>query len=799
MSARREREGEAVRPRRTQDMVKHLKVSAGAAEVKVRKVWRRPAGLVAELAPLGELARNLYWTWNAECGAALAQADPTEWAKSAHQIIRILNNVGAARQAELTRDVRFMARLRRCTYALRHYLESRTWFQENYGAAGAGTVAYFSMEYGLHESLPIYAGGLGVLAGDHVKSASDLGVPLVGVGILWKQGYVRQRLDGAGRQVDEFRTLAPEDTPLREIADGAGRPLRMALPVGAEVVSVRGWRLEVGRVPLVLLDTDVPENKPKARQMTRRLYSGDRDTRIRQEILLGVGGWRFLRVMGLPIAACHLNEGHAAFAVLERVAEVRETEGCTFAEARRRVAATSVFTTHTPVPAGNETFAVRLFEKYMGGYAERMGVDRAALADLGRVKPGDKKEPFGMTPLALRMCDHRNGVSKLHGAVARRMWSEVWEERQEEKSKNQKVEKAKSQEGEKSRRRKVEKSKWGTRTHRQGFQPRDGEGPIGAITNGIHLRTWLHPKMAAVLDEHLPPGWEERQDEPETWQRVETIPDAVLWAVHQELKAELIEFVREKVRARLRRNRASAGELAKVGRVLSAEALTIGFARRFAGYKRAALVFEEAGRLAKILNNVRRPVQILFAGKAHPADGEGKALVHKVAKLAAAARFRRRVVFVEDYEMDIARHLVAGVDVWLNNPRKPQEASGTSGMKPALHGGLNLSILDGWWPEGFDGQNGWAIGKGQDHDGSRAQDKRDAAELYRILERQVVPLYYARDRAGVPVKWIARMKHAMATIPAVFNSHRQVKEYWTKYYLPALGKTALSEASAAGG
>ena len=699
-----------------------------------------------DLFPLVDVARNLYWAWNAEFQALFTTVAPPAWKRTAHNPIKMLKGLGRRRQAQLLADVKFMAAMRRCRHALRSYLRAKTWYQEKYGRRLKGKIAYFSMEYGLCEALPIYAGGLGVLAGDHLKSASDLGIPLVGVGIFWKQGYTRQLLDANGRQVDRFQTLNPEDTPLREITGPSGRPLRIKLPVGPDALTVRGWQLDVGRIPLILLDTDLAVNRPRDRQMTRRLYSGDRDTRIRQEILLGVGGWRFLRAMGLPIAVCHLNEGHAAFVALERIAERIRTEGASFAQARRCVAATNVFTTHTPVPAGNETFEVDLLDKYMGRYTRLMKIDKPAFINLGRVQAGNEREPFGMTPLACRTSDRRNGVSALHGAVARSMWKELWPKR------------------------KIENV------------------PIGSVTNGIHLRTWLHPKMAALLDEYLPKGWEERQDQPRVWQAAKHIPDAVLWALHQELKADLIEFVRDKVCQRLRRNRASVVQLNRVDGILDPDALTIGFARRFAPYKRAALVFDNAARFARLLNHTRRPVQIIFAGKAHPADAEGKALVQKVARLAASPRFRRRVVFLEDYEMEIARHLVAGVDVWLNTPRKPQEASGTSGMKPTLHGGLNLSILDGWWPEGFDGKNGWAIGTGQDHNGSRAHDKRDATELYRILERQVVPLYYERTAAGLPRRWIARMKHSIATIPAVFNSHRQVKEYWSKYYLPTLRK-----------
>ena len=602
------------------------------------------------------------------------------------------------------------------------------------------------MEYAVHESLPLYAGGLGVLAGDHLKSASDLGLPFVAVGIYWKRGYGRQRINSAGKQVSGEQLIKPEDTPFSEVRKSGGRPWRLRLAMGSNRVTVRAWRADVGRVPLYLLDTDVPANKPRHRKLTHTLYSGDRDTRIRQEILLGIGGWQLLRALKIPVGACHLNEGHAAFLSLERIAERMKDCGETFAQALRYVRNTSVFTTHTPVPAGNEEFDPALVDHYLSTYQRKLKLDHEAFHNLARVKPDNAKENFGMTPLALRTSRYANGVAKLHGEIARKMWSGIFPNK------------------------------------------KTSAVPIGHVTNGIHLQTWLHPAMNELLREHLGENWAENQDKNATWKRATRIPNEALWNLHAQFKSELIEFCRQRIERQLRRDPVRGMKLSNVKNILDPNALTIGFARRFATYKRATLIFSDPARLAKILNDKKTPVQLIFAGKAHPADTEGQAFVAEVVRFSRMPRFRNRVVFLEDYDMNVARHMVAGVDVWLNNPKRPHEASGTSGMKPALHGGLNLSILDGWWPEGFNGKNGWKIGAGQDHRGTTKDDQRDVASLYKTLEKEVVPLYFKRAHGDVPTDWLARMKNAIQTIPPVFNSHRQVRQYLAKYYLPALKK-----------
>ena len=701
--------------------------------------------LPAPLAPLAQVAYNLWWTWDAEGQQLFADLDPARWEACGHNPVALLRKLPRRRLERLATDRHLVRRVRHVATRLRAYLGERTWYRRQHGKVGHKQVAYFSMEYALHESLPIFAGGLGVLAGDHFKSASDLGLPLVGVGIFWNRGYVRQALDKAGNQVASYDRLKPENLPLTEVRGPANRPLRIKVPMGSDTVLARAWRVDAGRVPIYLLDTNLPQNQPRHRRLTDRLYVGSRDERIRQELLLGIGGWRLLQALSLPIAVCHLNEGHAVFCAVERVAQTMKQVGGDVEVARRRVAAGTVFTTHTPVPEGNEAFAPKLAQRYFERYCARTGLPWETLLAWARVDADDGQENFGMTPLALRLADRRNGVAKLHGEVSRGMWQAVWPKRSRERV------------------------------------------PIGSVTNGVHLSTWMHPCMAELLDEYLPTGWSDGQDQARVWQAVNRIPAARLWELHCELKAELLAFVEEHLRARCKRLGLKAPRKTVARPGLELDVLTLGFARRFATYKRAALIFSDLKRLERLVNHAHRPVQLIFAGKAHPADTEGKELVAQVARHASSPRFKGRVVFLEDYSMDVARHMVAGVDVWLNTPRRPREASGTSGMKPALHGGLNLSILDGWWPEACqDGLNGWAIGKGQDNTGTRADDLRDARALYQRFGRDVVPLYYERDRQNRPAGWIRCMKHALATIPHVFNSHRMVKEYLKGYYLPAL-------------
>jgi starch phosphorylase len=715
-------------------MPKSIKRESGSISVRVPKA----------LSSLIGLAGNLWWAWDAEASALWQRVDPQLWERTGHNPVAMLRRVSRQRWRQLAADREFVREVQKVQRRMQAYMKASSLRPKTKGRERAGLVAYFSMEFGLHESLPIYAGGLGILAGDHMKSASDLGLPLVGVGMFWREGYVRQQIDAAGGQADWYERKKPEELPLHPVTGADGRPLKLRVQLGDERIAVCAWRVDVGRVPVFLLDTDLPENPRRHRGLTNRLYVGDRDSRIRQEVVLGIGGWRLLRAMRLPVVGCHLNEGHAAFCCLERLDETMRKEGVSFAKARGRVAATTVFTTHTPVPEGNEVFAQELVEKYVGHYGRRLGIGREGLMEFGFAgwdsrrggcEKGFSHQQFGMTPLALRLSDHRNGVSKLHGEVSRKMWHGLWP--------NRKVERV----------------------------------PIGSITNGVHLFTWLHPKMLELLDEYLPKGWNEKQDG-RAWAAVQDIPDEALWRTHLAMKAELLDYIRGRLQGSSRR---------AVG--LDPDVLTIGFARRFTAYKRASLVLSDARRLARLVGDSRRPVRIVFAGKSHPADGSGKTLVAEVVKYARSARLRGRVVFLEDYDMAVSRKMIAGVDVWLNTPQRPKEASGTSGMKPAAHGGLNLSILDGWWPEACrDKKNGWAIGKGEDYDGTASASRRDAASLYQRLERDVIPLYYRRGRDGLPGGWVRMMRRALATIPPVFNTHRMVREYWERYYRPVLAR-----------
>lgn len=708
---------------------------------------RRKKATLNPFDQLSEIASNCWWTWQPTLAPLFRSLNPRGFDASNQNPIVALRKCTAAKRRTLEKDAQFVQNIHEAHRQYRRYIRSKTWYQQTHRSKSREQIAYFCMEYALHESLPLYAGGLGVLAGDHLKSASDLGLPFVAVGIYWKKGYGRQHINSAGKQITRDQPIKPEDTPFTEVRTPTGRPWRLRLPMGSDRVTIRAWRADVGRVPLYLLDADLPANKPRDRKLTHTLYSGDRDTRIRQEILLGIGGWQLLRALKINVGACHLNEGHAAFLSFERIAERMKVNGESFARALGHVRNTNVFTTHTPVPAGNEEFEPRLVDQYLSGYQRKLGLTHEQFHNLARVKPDNTTENFGMTPLALRTSRYANGVAELHGQIARKMWASMFPKK------------------------------------------KLAAVPIGHVTNGIHLQTWLHPKMADLLNVCLGTDWVHNQDQKSVWKRASRIPDETLWALHRQLKIDLIEFCRHRIDRQLRRDPVRGMKLSDVKSILNPEALTIGFARRFATYKRATLIFSDPARLAKILNNKNAPVQIIFAGKAHPADTEGQALVAEVVRFSRTPRFRNHIVFLEDYDMNVARHMVAGVDVWLNNPQRPREASGTSGMKPALHGGLNLSILDGWWPEGFNGKNGWKIGNGQNHRDTKKDDRRDVVCLYNLIENEIAPGYYKRSADGLPGNWIGRMKSAIQTIPPTFNSQRQVKEYLSKYYLPALRNT----------
>jgi starch phosphorylase len=709
--------------------------------------------LPERLQGLQKLAYNLWWCWNHEAVSLFRRIDDDQFTAVENSPVKLLATIDQARLEQLLRDDGFLAHLDRVEEALNHYMTSPTWFQETYGAtplpalangtAGGFRVAYFSAEFGIHESIPIYSGGLGVLAGDHLKAASDLGVPLVGVGLMYREGYFRQYLNVDGWQQERYPENDFFNLPLIPETRADGTPVLVNVPFPGRDVWLRIWRIQVGRVPLYLLDTNIPKNSEEDRQITARLYGGDQDMRIRQEMILGIGGIRALRGLGKEPTVCHMNEGHSAFLGLERIRALMEEHGLDFNTAREAVTAGNCFTTHTPVPAGNDVFPPHMVEHYFSGYLHQLKIDKQEFLGLGRQNPRDPGEPFCMTVLAIRLANKSNGVSKLHGSVSRKMWKSIWPELPE------------------------------------------AEVPIMSITNGIHTRSWLAPEMAQLYDRYLGIQWEERPTDHSIWKRVELIPNAELWRTHERRRERLVAFARGRLKAQLIRRGAPPAEVARADEVLDPEALTIGFARRFATYKRGNLIFRNLDRLTAIVNDKDAPVQIIFAGKAHPRDHGGKELIAEILHIARRPELRRRVVFLEDYDMNVARYLDQGIDVWLNNPRRPLEASGTSGMKVCPNGGINLSILDGWWVEGYAGDNGWAIGAGEEYTDLTYQDDIESRAIYDLLEQEIVPLFYTRSSDGIPRGWLKVMKRAMSTVCPVFNTNRMVQEYVEKCYWPS--------------
>lgn len=698
--------------------------------------------LPEELRPLLRIAYNLWWTWNPDAMALFQRLDPEGW-RMDHNPVRMLGALKPRRMRELQTDDVFLSHLERVSGRLEEYLRHTSWYQRIYGEELECRIAYFSAEFGLHECLRIYAGGLGVLAGDHLKSASDLGLPMSGIGLLYQQGYFRQYLNLEGWQQETFPKADFFNLPL-ELERGAdGTPIRITVEYPGRPVAAQIWRVQVGRVPLYLLDANVPENQPADRQITGQLYGGDLEMRIQQEILLGIGGVRALETLGRAPTVCHMNEGHSAFLALERIRGLVEGQGLSFAQAREAVAGSNVFTTHTPVPAGNDVFPSEMMKLYFGSYVGRLGIPMEEFLDLGRVRPGDSGEPFALTVLALRLSAFANGVSELHAKTSRRLWKGLW----------------------------------------PGMPP--DEVPITHITNGVHTCSWYSDEMARLYDRYLGPKWAEDPDDQRVWQRVDNIPDSELWRAHERMRERLVAIVRERLAEQLRRRGAPQEQIRQAAEVLDPEALTIGFARRFAAYKRAALIVRDADRLDKLLNHADRPMQIIFAGKAHPRDQEGKHLIREIIRLERSPRFRRRIVFLEDYDIRIARYLVQGADVWLNTPRRPLEASGTSGMKAVMNGALHLSVLDGWWCEGYRANNGWAIGAGEEYADPGEQDAIEGFLLYEMLEHAVAPLFYQRGPDGLPREWIAMMKRSLKSLCSFFNTSRMVQEYVERAYLPS--------------
>ncbi len=690
---------------------------------------------------LNELSHNLWWSWHHEARELFKVLDRPHWKATCHNPVKLLQQIAPYRLVSAAEDPKFVKKYDSVMDNFKaDASEVKTWFNTKYPHLKNHTIAYFSMEFALHNSLPLYAGGLGVLAGDYCKEASDLGLPMVGIGFMYPQGYFHQRISDDAWQEEHYRQLNFKEAPIAPVLIDQKHKAKIEVKLDSRTVCVAVWQVNVGRVKLYLLDSDLEENSPDDRQLTARLYGGNIETRLQQEIILGIGGVRMLRALGIEPSVWHANEGHAAFMMLERCRELVE-KGMDFPEAVDKVRATTVFTTHTPVPAGNDAFAHGLLEKCLHHYWDSLGLDRNAFLKLGT--QDSNNTAFNMTVLGLRMAQYSNGVSELHGAVCRQMWHCLWPNLEEK------------------------------------------EVPIESVTNGIHVPTWTAPQMARLYEKYLGADWVNQHDDPALWERIEDIPDEEIWTTRLWLKNKLISLAQSRARKRWVEDCGSPVTVLAMGALLDSEVLTIGFSRRFTDYKRAALILHDIERLKRIVKNTWRPVQIIFAGKAHPNDGHGKHLIQEVYNVAKNPEFCGRIAFIEDYDMHLAHYLVPGVDVWLNTPRPLQEASGTSGMKAGVNGVPHLSVLDGWWYEGYNGVNGWAIDNDTKPVSSEEQDRADANELYHLLEEKVIPLYYDRDLNGVPHGWIKVVKQTIRSCAPLFSSRRMIKEYTEHMYIPS--------------
>jgi glycogen phosphorylase len=700
-----------------------------------------------------ELAYNLWWSWHPEARTLYSSIDPELWEQIGHNPVRFLSEVEPSKLEQASENREYLEQFDGVISDFDHYMHPRaeeTWFSRTYPELADKTIAYFSAEFGLHESLPIYSGGLGILSGDHCKEATDLDLPFVGVGFLYPQGYFQQRISREGVQEATYDKLHFSEVPAVPALGPDGHEVVISVDLPGRKLFAKVWKLMVGRIPLYLMDTDVAPNAPNDRELSARLYGGDREIRISQEIVLGIGGVRALRALGIAPAAWHINEGHAAFLTLERCREL-VAQGLSFNEACEAVAANTLFTTHTPVPAGNDTFNYDIVDKYFSSYWGQLGLNREQFMDVAREDQG-WGSTYGMTVLALKLSGQHNGVSRLHGEVSRKMWQFLW----------------------------------------PGIDV--DEVPIGSVTNGVHTFSWIAPELNELFGRYLDADWGKHVDEQEFWDKnIDNIPDEALWRVHHIRKEALIAYARKRLRQQHLRAGEGALQIAEFSSMLNPDALILGFARRFATYKRAALIFRDIERLKKILNNPRRPVQIIFAGKAHPADDPGKALIQQIYKLSRSEEFKGKVVLLENYDIDMARYLVSGTDVWLNNPIRPYEASGTSGQKAALNGQPNCSILDGWWEEGYNGKNGWAIGEAREYYDQNAQAEADSLSLYRLLEEEIVPSFFEKGADGIPHRWLEYMKEAIRTCAPEFSMRRMIKEYTNKYYVPQIQQSLSIE------
>jgi starch phosphorylase len=699
-----------------------------------------------QLAPLLELAHNLWWVWNPDAVELFRRLDRNLWESVYHNPVKLLGVLPQEKLAAAAEDDGYLAHLHRVYEDFKEHLSRTGWFKETHPDKQGMLVAYFSAEFGLHECLPIYSGGLGILAGDHLKSASELALPLVGVGLLYRNGYFRQYLSADGWQQEAYPEQDFYNLPLEQMRYTDGSPVHVRVDLPENAVFCKVWRANVGRIPLYLLDTNVQENAPSDRDITAKLYGAGTELRIKQEIVLGVGGVRALAALNIEPTVFHMNEGHSAFLALERIRTILEGSPLSFDEARQEVMATNVFTTHTPVPAGIDTFSPEVMLRYFRPMIPSLKLDDEGFLALGREDVSNKKQGFSMALLAIRLADGVNGVSKLHGEVSRKMWHNIWPQ-----------------------------------------VPPD-EVPIKSITNGIHTRTWLAADLAFTLDRYLSGEWMSDPSDQSVWEGILQVPDEELWRAHERCRARLVSWARQTMREQLSRRGAAYDDLATADQVLDPDALTIGFARRFATYKRGTLLLRDVDRLKRLLEDTKHPIQFIFAGKAHPADNEGKELIKQIVNFARDPAVRRKVVFLENYDMNVARYMVQGVDVWLNTPRRPYEASGTSGMKAAANGVLNCSILDGWWVEGYSPEVGWAIGHGESYADPGFQDHVESQALYDILEKQIIPLFYNRTIDNLPREWITRMKNCMRKLAPVFNTNRMVRDYTQMFYVPAFDR-----------
>ena len=711
----------------------------------VRSFMVLPA-LPDTLSDLEFIAKNMFWCWNLEFVELFKHIDSRLWKACNHNPIKLLGAVSQENLDTLAENQGYVCQLKRAAEKLKLYLEGPTWFEKVSSKCTEPIIAYFCAEFGIHECLPIYSGGLGLLAGDHLKSASDLGVPLVAVGLLYQKGYFRQYLNIDGWQQEVYAENDFYNMPLELIRDKNEQPLTISVEYPGGTVHAQIWCISVGRVKLYLMDTNIPANSSHDRQITSNLYGGDREMRIRQEIMLGIGGLRALRAMNINPTVCHMNEGHAAFMALERIRLLLANKNMTFDEAFEATKAGNVFTIHTPVKAGLDEFPIEMIDKYFAGYFPALGISKKEFLGLGRMNPDNDAELFKMPILAMKLSAYRNGVSKLHGEVSRQMWAGLWP---------------------------------GVPIN---------EVPIKSITNGAHCKSWLSEEMNSLFERYLGPDWADETVAKSVWENIDQIPDEELWRTHQRSKVSLIAFARTRLRAQMQQRGTYHTELNWAEEVLDPEALTIGFSRRFATYKRGNLLLTDPQRLMKLLNNPNRPVQIIFAGKAHPSDTEGKEIIRQIMHFVTKYDARRRIVFLEDYDINVARYLVRGVDVWLNNPRPPMEASGTSGMKAAVNGALNMSTYDGWWCEGYTPEGGWIIGAGENYQDAGYQDVVESQAIYNMLENEIVPLFYTRSADGLPRAWVRRVKNSIKWIAPRFSTHRMVADYTRKFYNPAAAK-----------